>query len=99
MVIRVLNYVQHCYTNEDGAVIRELIKPNIAAGKPVDLSFKGVSALPSSFVNSAFVKLLDDFTFDQVKRSVRFSDTNTQMNDIIKERMTFEWKRKTSAHA
>src|SRR5690625_4661688 len=98
MVIRVLNYVQRCYTNEDGAVIRELIKPKIAAGKPVDLSFKGVSALPSSFVNSAFVKLLDDLSFDQIKRSVRFSDSNAQTNDIIKERMSFEWERKSGAH-
>lgn len=93
MVIKVLDYVQHCQNNSDGVVIHDLIKPRLENGEEVVLSFEGVPSLPSSFVNSALISLLDEMPFESIRRLVKFVHTNSQMNSMIKERFDFELKR------
>ena len=93
MVIKVLDYVDQCQSNADGIIIHDLIKPKLSKGEEVTLSFEGVPALPSSFVNSAFISLLDEFPFDRIKRLLRFSHTKSQMNSMIRDRFGFEVKR------
>ncbi|HBP27911.1 MAG TPA: hypothetical protein DD666_00665 [Advenella kashmirensis] len=93
MFVHVLNYVQHCQTNADGDKIFNVIAPALLRGETVTVSFKGVISLPSSFVNSAFIPLLNDLSFEQIKKQLRFQDTNSQMNSMIKSRFDFEINR------
>lgn len=90
MVLNVLDHVERCYSNADGDVILALIKPILATGEQVTVSFRGVDSVPSSFVNSALIALLDDFSFEDIKKNLRFSNSTKQINEMIKERFNFE---------
>ncbi|MFD2172444.1 STAS-like domain-containing protein [Tumebacillus lipolyticus] len=90
MVIRVLDHVERCYSNDDGQMIYELIRPHLANGNRVTVSFLGVDSVPSSFVNSAFIELLSEFEFDTIKKLLQFADSTKQINSMIKSRFDFE---------
>lgn len=98
MKILVLDYVKQCQTNQDGEKIFNEIYPLIKNDKDITVSFEGVTAIPSSFVNSAFIALLDHIPFQSIKKHLKFSDTNSQMNSIIKDRFSFEVKRMSQQH-
>lgn len=97
MDIDVLEITPRCYTNEDGAKVYAYLLPLLKKGEVVCLSFKGVDAVPSSFVNSAFIHLLDDFDFEFVKKSLSFSNTSRQINEIIKSRFAFEVNKRAAS--
>lgn len=90
MVIRALDLVRQCYNHADGDIIYHAIEQRLLAGEDVTLSFEGVSTLPSSFVNAALIPLLSQFSFEQIKRRLRFAHTNSQMNAMIRSRFNFE---------
>ena len=90
MVINILDYIERCYSNADGEVILALIKPKLAKGEQVTISFSGVDGVPSSFVNSAFIQLLEDFTFEEIRQNLRFINSTKQINQMIKSRFEFE---------
>ena len=90
MVIRALDLVPQCYNWADGDVIYHAIDDLLHRGYSVTVSFEGVDTLPSSFVNAAFIPLLDKYSFGDIKSRLRFINTNSQINDMIKRRFAFE---------
>lgn len=96
-VIRVLDYVDRCYNSEDGKIIRDVIEAQLKNNESLTVSFSGVDSVPSSFVNTALISLLDRYDFIQIKRLLRFSDTTSQINDMIRSRFTFEANRMTKS--
>jgi len=91
MVIRVLDLVPACDTNDQGDVIRRaLIGALSDVNGPVSVSFSEVSSVTSSFVNSAFVELLEAMTLDEIKARVHFVHSNRQINEMIRTRLTRE---------
>jgi hypothetical protein len=86
VTIRPLNYVPHCYTNDDGAVIRHKILEALDAGEDVVVSFEGVDGVPSSFVNRAFLDLLDHYSYDTLRRRLTFANSTRQINHMIRSR-------------
>jgi len=93
MVIRVRDHVQRCQSWSDGDVIGQQIKRVLAARERAVVSFDGVGDVPSSFVNAAFVSLLDDYSFDFIKRHVSVVDSTSQINSLIKRRLSSEAER------
>ena len=89
MVINVLDHVPQCYTGQDGAVIGSLIRDGFARGDDVTVSFLGVDNAPSSFVNAAFVDLLDSYSFDYIRRHLLVINSSPQINDLIRRRFSF----------
>jgi hypothetical protein len=89
MVIRVLDHVKQCSSYEDGDVIFQLLSPMVKAGQSVVLSFEGVDAVPSSFVNAAIVRLTEVVDPDAVRRSLRIVDSTRQINEMIRNRIAF----------
>jgi len=87
MVMRVLDHVAQCYTAKDGFVIARLVSRALTKSEKAILSFDGVSDVPSSFVNAAFVSLLDDFSFDQIRANLAVINSTRQINDMILRRM------------
>lgn len=90
VTINVLDYVDKCTSNEDGAVIFNKIYPLLSNGYKVRVSFSGVNGIPTSFVNSAFVELLDYMPFEKIKNQLTFVKTSRQINDAIKRRFYTE---------
>lgn len=90
MVVNVKDHVNHCYTNADGDIIRNLIQRDLENGLPVTVSFIGIHSVSSSFVNSAFIALLDTMNFGLIRANLHFINSNKQINDMIKKSFYFE---------
>lgn len=92
----VKNITETCSDNYAGLSIYDLIKDYFKKGQTVTVSFDGIPYVSTSFVNSAFINLLQDYSFEQIRKDLKFSDSNVQINSLIKERFAFETT-KTSA--
>lgn len=93
VIIKILDYIDRWHTSDDGQQLFDIIKPLSDQNKQVKVSFKEVSGVPSSFVNAAFVQLLDYFSFDYIKSHLFFIDTAKATNDVIRKRFRFETAR------
>jgi hypothetical protein len=94
MVIRALDLVKQCYSNDDGNKLFTVIAARMRQKEKTTISFDGVDSVPSSFVNSAFIMLLDDFGFEEIKRYLSFQRTTPQINEMIRSRFSFENQRR-----
>ncbi|MCY9525856.1 STAS-like domain-containing protein [Paenibacillus larvae] len=90
--VNTLDHVNHCYSNADGDVIRNIILDQFSSGQKVTISFKGVDSLSSSFINSAFIELLEMYDFDFIKTHLAFVNSSKSINENIKRRFSFEVK-------
>ncbi|HDR8449565.1 STAS-like domain-containing protein [Bacillus cereus] len=88
--INVLDHVERCYSNDDGKVIQDLIKKAFMQNEKAVVSFQGVTALNSSFVNTAFIELLNDYDFSYIRKHLTFANSTAQINTTIKNRFNFE---------
>lgn len=70
-----------------GRAVRSLL---VSGADKVTLSFAGVDAVPTSFVNTAFVDLLIDFPLAEIKRRVRIIDSTPAINAMIKRMLEAE---------
>ncbi|VTT35876.1 Uncharacterised protein [Enterococcus casseliflavus] len=94
VLIDVKTALKNYYTNDDGDKLFDIIVDNFENDNPIQVSFKGIDSLNSSFVNSAFIRLLDVYTFDEIREKLSFVDTNKQINLLILGRFKFEVKKK-----
>ncbi|MEB9549522.1 STAS-like domain-containing protein [Bacillus cereus] len=94
VTINVLNHVEGCYSNDDGYVILNLIKKAFKDNKQVTVSFEGVNSVTSSFVNSAFIELLNWYDFNFIRSNLHFTNSTKQINSTIKHRFQFETSQK-----
>jgi uncharacterized protein DUF4325 len=67
---------------------------SFSRGEQATVSFRGVDNVPSSFVNGAFVTLLDDFDFEFIKRHLSVIESNRSINQMIRRRLQFEAERR-----
>ncbi|MCM3110695.1 STAS-like domain-containing protein [Lederbergia lenta] len=88
--INVLDFVDNCFSNNEGLIIYNLIRNEFTLSNQVVISFNGIRALNSSFVNSAFIELLNSYDFDFIKKNLRFTNSTKQINEMIKSRFDFE---------
>ena len=87
--VRVLDHVEHASTYEDGEVIFSLLAPAVKANLQVELSFDGISAVPSAFVNATIVRLLEVAPLHVLQNSIRIVDSTRQINEIVRWRVRF----------
>lgn len=90
MDIVILDIVKQCYSQSDGQKVYDYIYKFVEKEQKINVSFERVDAVPSSFVNSAFIQLLEHFDFEQIKRNISFTNTSPQINEMIKKRFKFE---------
>ena len=97
MVIRALDYVPHCYTWDTGDVLAKIIRVAFARNDDITISFAGVTDIPSSFANGAFISLLDTYSYDYIRAHLTITDCTRQISDMIKRRFSFEATRPRAA--
>jgi hypothetical protein len=90
VIIKILDNVNRCMTNKDGLIIFNLINPLLNNSQQVTVSFHGVDSVTTSFINSAFIELLQYHSFDYIKKNITFSNTTRDINMLIKKRFDFE---------
>ena len=89
MVIRILDHVQTYSSYSDGEVIFRLIAAEFDAGRAVAVSFDGIVAISSAFVNSALIRLVESYDFAFIREHLDFLDTTKQINRVIRDRFLF----------
>jgi STAS-like domain of unknown function (DUF4325) len=87
MVIQISRITACADTNLDGAAVLAVLKKLLDDGVCVTVSFAGLQIATSSFVNSAFVPLLDHFSFSHIKENLKIINSTRQINEMIKMRM------------
>lgn len=87
--IRITDHVTHASSYDDGQVIYDLIAPNVRAGETVEVSFQGIHAVPSAFINAAFLQLVEIAPLPRVKAALRVTDSTKFINDLIRRRFAF----------
>src|SRR5688500_17902153 len=84
MVVRALDYVPHCYSSDDSAVVACGLRDAFARHGAATLSFDGVADVTSSFINSAIVSLLDTYSADWLKAHLRMVGATSQIGDMVR---------------
>ncbi len=90
MVILISDHVSGCNTNQEGDVIYDMIAPKIINGHTVTLSFKGITSVSTSFLNTAIAPLLENVSFDQIKKFLKVVDSTKFINSMIVKRLNDE---------
>ncbi len=89
VAVRVIDHVKTSSTYEDGEVIYKLIESPLRAGQDVTLSFEGIKSVPSAFINSALVRLVEVLPLDAIKQHLKITNSTRQINALIKQRFGF----------
>ncbi|AIQ59666.1 STAS-like domain-containing protein [Paenibacillus borealis] len=89
-LLRLGDHVNHCYSNAEGEAVQDVLRKHFDTGDSVIVSFKGMDSVSSSFINSAFIELLEVYDFTFIKEHLGFADTTRTINDQIKRRFSFE---------
>ena len=89
MVVRILDHVAICSSYADGDTIFNIIGPVIQRGEDVVLSFEGVEAVPSSFINAAIVRLIEIVSLKEIKTHLKVIKSTRQINALIRGRIDF----------
>lgn len=87
--IRIKDYVSQASSYDDGQVIFNLIVDDIRANKPVEVSFDGITAVPSAFVNAAIVQLVETVPTEQIFRNLQITHSTKFINELILRRFAF----------
>lgn len=95
-MIKVQDHVQQCFSANDGEKIAMLIKAEFAKGNKVVLSFTGIDDATSSFVNTAFIGLLNLYTPSFVKENLKIIDSTPNINELILKRFRFSEQNKNA---
>ena len=84
MVISHSYIVPGADTAEQGTLVYDNLRAALANGDSVTVSFEGINVSTSSFVAAAFLPLLEQHDFDEVKRRMRVINSTRQINQLIK---------------
>ena len=96
MVIRIKDVAGGADTSTQGSLVYAELKTALRTPQElVIISFHGVQNATSSFVNTSFVRLLDDWCVDELRRRIRVINSSRQINVMIASRL----QREHLAHA
>ena len=84
MVIKIVDYIEKPSTYDDGQIICDVISQRMRKGEKAVVSFSGIASVPSAFVNSAFIRLLEEFSYDEIKSLLVIADSTRHINELIK---------------
>ncbi|GEP01903.1 STAS-like domain-containing protein [Methylobacterium haplocladii] len=90
MVIRIIDIVPGADTGTQGNIVYLCLKKLLETNHVVIVSFEDIETATSSFVNAAFVQLLDVLSFLEFKDRIKVTKSGKQINDMIKTRMLQE---------
>lgn len=89
VVIRIHDHTPTASTYADGQTIFSLIRPKIEQGESVELSFDGILAVPSAFINAAVIQLVEHVPASQIRANLKITDSTKAINELIRSRLAF----------
>lgn len=97
MVISIKALVASGDTAAQGVAVYATIVEAMRRGGKVTVDFEGIMNITSSFANTAFVPLLDEFSFGTIKARLVVRGANRQIANMLRDRMSKESERKNIA--
>ncbi|WP_053826063.1 STAS-like domain-containing protein [Lascolabacillus massiliensis] len=82
--IRIKAQVKGTSTNDEGCTLKYLLFPFFENNESVIVSFKDTTPMSSSFFNSSFGELIDEFGYDSFKNIVLPRDITASHLKLIK---------------
>ncbi len=89
VAIKITDHVEHASSYEDGQKIFDLLVNEIKSDISVELSFQGIHAVPSAFINAALVQLIEVVPKEQIFRNLKITNSTKFINELIKRRFSF----------
>lgn len=83
-MIRIMDYVDGCWSNDQGEVIFKIIDREFSQGNRAVVSFDGVKSISSSFINSAFVDLATCWGLSHVRNYLSIVDSTKNINEMVR---------------
>jgi hypothetical protein len=85
-VIKVIDIVKGplCVSTEDGQILHDEIAPYIRGGKPITISFIGVTTLISAFLNAAIGQLYGEFPEDKIRQLLKVKGLEQDDLELLK---------------
>lgn len=83
--ITLINTIDNTYTNASGYSLYISLKQNFSINKAITISFKNSTPLSSSFLNSSFGALIEDYGFDKFKQIIKLTDLNSNQVSYLKK--------------
>ena len=77
VTIQIRDLVAGANNSDQGKALLPHLRSAMASGAPFVVSFANIQTATSSFVNSAFVPLLKDFSFGDIKVRMRVTNRNS----------------------
>lgn len=96
MVIKVIDIAAGANTEAQGEAVLRHLRDSFLFSDKIIISFEGIHTATSSFVNAAFVPLLDAMSFDEIKMRLKIVSSAKQINDMVRARLLNE-SRKVAA--
>ena len=96
MALTVTSICPRQYDGRDGRRLYDALRPYLVAGSPVEVSFEGVVAVSTSFVNEGLIRLLDSFSYDTVRTVLRLTNVRPTVARVIQRRFAFEAAREAA---
>jgi uncharacterized protein DUF4325 len=87
MMIRMVDIAPGANTADEGSRLFEILDRALRTPGTVTISFDGIQTATPSFVSTAFVALLDDFSYEDLTSRLRVTNSTRQINDMIKTRL------------
>jgi hypothetical protein len=84
MVIHARDVVKTFNTAADGEILGKVLRNHLDKGERVSLSFANVYDVPSSFVNTAIVALLDTYSESWIKSHLTIVDATSQIAMMVR---------------
>lgn len=93
MVLRIKDFTASADTSDDGTKILPHVEALFRREGVVVVSFHGINTATSSFVNAAFVPLIETFGIADIKKRLRVVDSTRQINEMVRTRLLREAER------
>jgi hypothetical protein len=87
-MIYIKDIVEDTYTNASGFVLYTVLKPYIESKNCVIVSFEGKLSCSTSFLNSSFGQLIEEFGIDSFKTNIKLTDITKTNASFIKKYVT-----------
>lgn len=83
-MIKLKDIVSDTYSNASGYSFYITLRPIFENDNQTNISLEGVSAFSTSFLNSSFGQLIDEYGLDKFKKTLKISNLTKVNGDMIR---------------
>lgn len=84
-ILLVKDICKGTFTNIDGVALKKAISNALCSSDFVILSFSGVDAVSSSFLNSSIGDIIDEYGLDYLRNKIKITKYTASLADVIKK--------------